>query len=233
MIKFFRTIRLNLLNQNQMGKYVKYAIGEILLVVVGILIALGINNWNESQKSEKSERVLIKKLQEENIVNLQSIEGDTQYRQELPKMLEQFNLFLAEPDFMDQKERLQNYMAETFRSTSYTFTQSNLINYVNVYNSEFSDLNKELATLQAYQNDLQSISEKGIDIKIENFFNALKNDVDFNSLDIRSYDTLGSLKFRNNIIIIQSVESEITVQYERTIKQTRKVDSIINAWLSR
>ncbi|MCA0154403.1 hypothetical protein [Winogradskyella vincentii] len=50
MIKFFRHIRRTLINQNQMGKYFKYAIGEIFLVVIGILIALQINNWNEQRK---------------------------------------------------------------------------------------------------------------------------------------------------------------------------------------
>jgi hypothetical protein len=52
MIKFFRKIRQNLLMENKTGKYLKYAIGEIILVVIGILIALQINNWNENQKLE-------------------------------------------------------------------------------------------------------------------------------------------------------------------------------------
>jgi hypothetical protein len=50
MIGFFRKIRQNLLMENKTGKYLKYAIGEIILVVIGILIALQINNWNENQK---------------------------------------------------------------------------------------------------------------------------------------------------------------------------------------
>ena len=50
MIKFFRKIRYNLMEQNKTGKYLKYAIGEIVLVVIGILIALSINNWNENRK---------------------------------------------------------------------------------------------------------------------------------------------------------------------------------------
>ena len=54
MIKFFRQIRKTLINQNNMGKYFKYAIGEILLVVIGILIALQINIWNEQKKEQKS-----------------------------------------------------------------------------------------------------------------------------------------------------------------------------------
>ncbi|MFT6699485.1 MAG: hypothetical protein ACJAVD_000984, partial [Porticoccaceae bacterium] len=54
MIKFFRKIRYDLMEKNKTGKYLKYAIGEILLVVIGILFALQINNWNNN-KNEKAE----------------------------------------------------------------------------------------------------------------------------------------------------------------------------------
>lgn len=52
MIKFFRRIRQQLLTEHKFNKYLLYAIGEIVLVVIGILIALGINNWNENRKTE-------------------------------------------------------------------------------------------------------------------------------------------------------------------------------------
>lgn len=55
MIKFFRKIRYDLMKQNKNSKYLKYAIGEIILVVIGILIALQINNWNESRKEKEIE----------------------------------------------------------------------------------------------------------------------------------------------------------------------------------
>ena len=58
MLKFFRTIRQNLIDQNKTSKYFKYAIGEIVLVMVGILLALQVNNWNESRK----EHILEKKI---------------------------------------------------------------------------------------------------------------------------------------------------------------------------
>jgi len=56
MIKFFRKIRYDLMEKNKTGKYFKYAIGEIILVVIGILIALQINNWNEEKKDRKIEK---------------------------------------------------------------------------------------------------------------------------------------------------------------------------------
>ncbi len=65
MIKFFRHIRKSLIEKNQMGKYFKYAIGEILLVVIGILIALQINNWNEGLNNEKKIVSIFKDIQED------------------------------------------------------------------------------------------------------------------------------------------------------------------------
>jgi len=54
MIKFFRNIRRNLMEAGKTGKYLKYAIGEIVVVVLGILIALQINNWNENRKEQQT-----------------------------------------------------------------------------------------------------------------------------------------------------------------------------------
>jgi len=56
MIKFFRKIRQKTLTKNKFGKYLTYAIGEIILVVIGILIALSINNWNQKQIEQKQVR---------------------------------------------------------------------------------------------------------------------------------------------------------------------------------
>jgi hypothetical protein len=55
MIKFFRQFRQRLLMENKTGRYIKYTIGEVVLVVIGILIALQINNWNESRIQRQKE----------------------------------------------------------------------------------------------------------------------------------------------------------------------------------
>lgn len=62
MIKFFRKIRYDLMTRNKTSRYFKYAIGEIILVVVGILIALQINNWNQIRLLKKDEILLVKQL---------------------------------------------------------------------------------------------------------------------------------------------------------------------------
>jgi uncharacterized protein (DUF2249 family) len=74
MIKFFRKIRQKLLSENNFGKYLLYALGEILLVVIGILIALEVNNWNESKKISRQEIALIENLRSEFKVNLENLE---------------------------------------------------------------------------------------------------------------------------------------------------------------
>ena len=62
MIKFFRKIRQNLLLEGKTSRYIKYAIGEIVLVVIGILIALQINNWNENRKDTIEEQAILESL---------------------------------------------------------------------------------------------------------------------------------------------------------------------------
>ena len=72
MIKFFRKIRQNLLSEGQTEKYLKYALGEILLVVIGILIALQVNDWNEVRKNNNKANSFLLELKK-------NIESDIDY----------------------------------------------------------------------------------------------------------------------------------------------------------
>jgi len=66
MIKLFQKIRKKLLEENKFRSYIKYGIGEIFLVVIGILIALSINNWNENRKLDQQEKSYLNRLIQEN-----------------------------------------------------------------------------------------------------------------------------------------------------------------------
>ena len=84
MIKFFRKIRQRLLAENKFSTYLIYAVGEIILVVIGILIALQINNWNEQNKIKQEEDILLDGL-------IQNIEKDIK---NLTRLKQQDSIFI-------------------------------------------------------------------------------------------------------------------------------------------
>ena len=73
MIKLFKKIRQTMIKENKTSKYLLYAIGEIILVVIGILIALGINNWNENRKQNIEEFKILVSLKNEIINNQEQL----------------------------------------------------------------------------------------------------------------------------------------------------------------
>ncbi len=80
MIKFFRHIRQRMIKENRVSKYLFYAVGEIVLVVIGILIALQINNWNEARKDAQKEHLLLEQLREEYTSNLAQLDRKIEMR---------------------------------------------------------------------------------------------------------------------------------------------------------
>ena len=85
MIKFFRKIRKNLLMENKTGKYLKYAIGEIVLVMIGILLALQINNWNESRKLKTEEVEILNNFRSSLIKDKEDINWNINYHKDFTK----------------------------------------------------------------------------------------------------------------------------------------------------
>ena len=73
MLKFFRNIRRRLLDSGSLRKYFVYAIGEILLVVIGILIALQVNNWNEDRKTYEKQKGYLLLIRNEMVNNLEEL----------------------------------------------------------------------------------------------------------------------------------------------------------------
>ncbi|MBZ0327934.1 MAG: hypothetical protein K8F54_10050 [Altibacter sp.] len=80
MIKFFRKIRQRLVKENKFSKYLLYAIGEIILVVIGILIALQINNWNERRKERAVEVNFLKNLKADLVSEIENNTQLAEYR---------------------------------------------------------------------------------------------------------------------------------------------------------
>jgi len=89
MIKFFRKIRQNILSENKFGKYLIYAIGEIILVVIGILIAVYINNSVQANKAELRELNLLNELKINLTTNVKNLDRDISTQIEGEKSINQ------------------------------------------------------------------------------------------------------------------------------------------------
>lgn len=82
-MKVFRKIRQKLLAESKFSKYIMYAIGEIILVVIGILIALQINNWNQNRKDDKTLKEYLGKIKVHTLEDLRKLDTITKYRTQL------------------------------------------------------------------------------------------------------------------------------------------------------
>ncbi|SFR46403.1 hypothetical protein SAMN04490243_1805 [Robiginitalea myxolifaciens] len=98
MIKFFRKIRQNLLAKGKAVQYLKYAVGEIILVVIGILIALQINNWNEQRKDNAKEQAILKRLKKEFIANKEQLLEKIESRNDINKKCVRLLTLYNEPE---------------------------------------------------------------------------------------------------------------------------------------
>ncbi|GGG46642.1 hypothetical protein GCM10010976_17630 [Bizionia arctica] len=108
MIKFFRKIRQNLLMENKTGKYFKYAIGEIVLVVIGILLALQINTWNNNQIAKKQLKETYEQIQTD-------LKADTTNIAQIVKLYD------------EKDKRIQNIIDRKIKSSFYDTINS--LNY--------------------------------------------------------------------------------------------------------
>ena len=74
MLRFFRQIRQRLLTDNKFSKYLPYAVGEILLVVIGILIAIQVDNWNDNRIAAEETQLLFQEVSDELVLNIKNID---------------------------------------------------------------------------------------------------------------------------------------------------------------
>ncbi len=113
MIRFFRNIRQKLAAENKVMAYLRYAIGEILLVVIGILIALQINNWNEERKQSELSTVYISRLVsdlKQDTLNIQIIKKQTEEAQEIIKNA--IHILNTESDLLKTMRVLEDYFED-------------------------------------------------------------------------------------------------------------------------
>jgi len=132
MIKFFRKIRHKLLTENKFSKYLLYAIGEIILVVIGILIALQVNNFNENQKLESIKQNYFKQI----IIDLE----------------QQNKYLLDQKAFLESNISLYDSYVDDFKNADWSTTE---------ILQELSKLNSQTKTLILSSNTLETLKQTG------------------------------------------------------------------------
>ena len=119
MIKLFRKTRQKFLMQQKTGQYLKYAIGETLLVVVGILIALYINNWNEGRKDKIKERAILNELHKDFSKNLQEFKSIKEVYESSLAASEKFKFYINHPNPVKVKDSIGKYYFKAFNGITY------------------------------------------------------------------------------------------------------------------
>ncbi len=152
MIKIFKNIRKNLINQDKTARYFKYAIGEIILVVIGILIALQINNWNETRKSNNRAYSYLQRLNEdiENVskqvaFSVDDIERKQKYAMMVLKALEERELPAS------KREDFERYLKQYYQ---FQITIQN----VNTFNEMMSSGDINLIKNKWLRNEFSNLS---------------------------------------------------------------------------
>ena len=107
MFKFLRRIRYKLMEQNKIGKYFKYAIGEIILVVIGILIAFQLNNWNEKRKEDAELKEYLFKISQNVTQDIEQIGSLKIRRDTVRAQAIRSSVALMERDFSNLKELIK------------------------------------------------------------------------------------------------------------------------------
>jgi len=130
MIKFFRKFRQNMIKENRVSKYLLYAIGEVILVVIGILIALKINNWNLELANKKEEQTIIKNLNLEFKKNIISIQKYIKHHETILADTRVLMDLVGEPEDVLNKFNLDSLLAQSINYWSYKPSQSVVLDVI-------------------------------------------------------------------------------------------------------
>ena len=249
MIKFFRKIRQNLLMENKTGKYFKYAIGEIVLVVIGILIALQINNWNERRKIQSNQQKYLTLLKTEAENNLKEIRNTKNEVSEMKmKQIVLYNLINVKRDTVTEKhlsELLFRIISNVYRFKYENSALSDLKSSGNLKNVLNDSLRKYLIALEPIVIGLQRQEDAEVDLrnKVLNYIHengSLKVIIEQNGVEERlglpklskskrsNIDLLGEVEFENILINYIGVTNNIiSIQYPEVENHLIKVMDLI------
>lgn len=218
MIKFFRRIRQRLLSENKFSKYIIYAIGEIILVVIGILIALQINNANEDRKARKQEIKYLKNLQIDVLTELKNNDTIIGFRANKAKAaarLLNFKKLETANDIFELEGTIQTvFWWTTFIPTNNTYKEllsSGNLNYLknDSIKNYLLELDKKYVAIDNAEHHMRSEYDKYL------YDPSILNGDMLNVMDLQLSAENGEIMLKDSS---QIVVDEIIPQYQRLLK---------------
>ena len=247
MIKFFRRIRQQLLSENKFSKYLLYAIGEIILVVIGILIALQINNWNAQQKEKEAlmkTLSIIKNNIEDDILMLDSLKSKREKLIPLYKK-EQLTFFDNTYDLETSMNAIYVFDGFNFKANQSGFNTLEQSPYLASING--SNLHKLLLVRKSAIENLYTIENEtitGVDnleTQLEHTFDMKmgytifmstkeQQDANITITDVDAFvkEVHNSVLYRNAITKASIRDKTIIPQYDTLIQLSKDVITEIN-----
>ena len=235
MLKFFRKIRQNLLTEGKTTKYITYAIGEIVLVVIGILIALSINNWNEGRAYEKKVQGKL------NLVHRELIDDISALEKEIEIVDEKYHLIHRSLHMIEQETSLSNGFRQLLDSAFIRHKRidplfNNTRSYEDFLSTEsdfidaeiYSDLNEYLDLFEETNARVKRFSET---------INQAEYDIDFLPSIVRRNSgeyiySLTDIKGDKNLFEVlrmsKSYFETISDHYGEVLKLARELEGKIN-----
>lgn len=215
MLKIFRRVRQSMITQNRVSKYLLYAIGEIILVVIGILIALQINNWNEERKAKQIESSFFQNVLLDLEKDKEKMEYYRHFHQKRIEYLDTLLTYVRNPNRTMGIKKFGMYVEPIFYSTNPT-----------QYNTTFESA-KAMGTLGNLDNKeiLKDLSQYYADfVLIESAFNSLNRFVE-NQFEPLMYTLPESYMDETTGDLVIN-EEEVTDFYKKiaSIEDTRNLD---------
>lgn len=238
MLKFFRNIRRRLIRENRFTRYFIYAIGEIILVVIGILIALQVNNWNENRKLDVAEIGYLNSIQEDIYKDIQAQDSITPILKSKLEKLKELDEELKKIDRDSNYEKALFSYAESIGYPEFISNDHTLETLKSSGNIEaISDkkLRRQILDyrdqVEIYERHQKLVGEMMLDFLTEkNIFNlnALTNDTLRKNLSLRNVEKIKINTFSNHALIYQATMQDLIGRLEKLNVKAMQIRDLIS-----